>query len=49
MDFDQTYIDIFLGVGKKWSDFGNPDLIFKVAGGQKMLEKCLVLLYFLNG
>ena len=37
IDFNQTCTDISLGDGN-WSDFGDLDLIFKVAGGQRICK-----------
>ena len=34
---------------KNWIDFGDLDLIFKVAGGQRMLIYALSPVYLLNG
>ena len=51
MDFDQTCTDPLLGGGKKWSDFDDLDLIFKVAPALwiiKCWSKSLSAPYLLN-
>ena len=45
-----THAEIdYLDMEKNWSDLSDFDLIFNVAGGQKVLKNALYALYLLNG
>ena len=49
MDFNQICRDIFLREGKELIRFCDLDPIFKVTGGERMLENALSALFLLKG
>ena len=49
MDFTGTAQINHWEVEENCSNFGDPDLIFKIRGGQRRLKKCLVLIIYPEG